>query len=88
MTPKPTVLFHKAYFLPAGLFWEPVKGNSSVATRTFEKPLDAVVPVVVVVVLHTGLQRLEVGVITLSGGRKKAVSAHQHVRPRLRAEDS
>lgn len=66
----PQVLFHKAHFLPAGLFWEPVEGNSSVPTRTFEKPLDAIVPVVVVVILHTDLQRLEVGVITLSGRRK------------------
>lgn len=67
---SPELLFRKAHFLPAGLFGEPVKGNSSVATRTFEKSLDAVMPVVVVVILHARLQRLEVGVVTLSGRRK------------------
>lgn len=63
-------LFHVTRFLPAGLFWEPVKGNSSVSTRTFEKSLDGIMPVVVVVVLHTRLQGLEIGVVTLSGRRK------------------
>lgn len=70
--PKSQSLFHEVHFLPAGLFWKPVKGNSSASTRTFEKSLDGIMPVVVVVILHTGLQRLEIGVITLSGRRERA----------------
>lgn len=63
------------------LFWKPVKGNSSASTRTFEKALDGIMPAVVVVILHTGLQRLEIGVITLSGRRER-------MRPVLRAGNS
>lgn len=64
-------LLHEAHFLPAGLFWKPVKGNSSASTRTFEKSLDGFMPEVVVVILHTSLQRLEIGVITLPGRRER-----------------
>lgn len=70
--PKSQSLFHEAHFLPAGLFWKPVKGNSSASTRTFEKSLDGIMPEVVVVILYTGLQRLEIGVITLSGRKERA----------------
>lgn len=47
------------------LFGKPGKGDTSVSTGTLEKPLYAVMPVVVVLLMDTGLQRLEVGVGTL-----------------------
>lgn len=47
------------------LIWEPVKGDGPVSTRTFEKPLHAIVPMEVMLFADAGLQRLEVGVGTL-----------------------
>lgn len=54
------------------LFGEPVKGDASVSTRTLEKPLNAIMPVVVMLLADAGLQRLEVGVGTLQGTKRRA----------------
>lgn len=61
----------RAILLPAVLVWEPVKGDGPVSTRTFEKPLHAVVPVEVVLFTDAGLQWLEVGVGTLHRQHKQ-----------------
>lgn len=55
-------------FIPAVLIWELVQGDSPVSTRTFEKPLHAVMPVEVMLFADAGLQRLEVGVGALHRG--------------------
>lgn len=55
----------QAVLIPAVLFGKPGKGDTSVSTGTLEKPLYAVMPVVVVLLMDTGVQRLEVGVGTL-----------------------
>lgn len=52
-------------FIPAVLFGEPVEGDASVSAGTLEKPLQAVMPVVVMLLADADLQRLEVGVGTL-----------------------
>lgn len=49
-------------FIPAMLIWELVQGDSSVSTRTFEKPLHTIMPVEVMLFADAGLQRFEVGV--------------------------
>lgn len=54
------------------LFGEPVKGDASVSTGTLEKPLQAVMPVIVVLLTDAGLQRLEVGVGTLHETNRRA----------------
>lgn len=60
----------QAILIPAVLSGEPVKGDASVSTGTLEKPLYTVVPVVVVLLANTGLQRLEVGVGALQKTRR------------------
>jgi hypothetical protein len=57
-------------FIPAVLVWELVQGDGPVSTGTFEKPLHAVVPVEVMLLADTGLQRLEVGIGALHRGHR------------------
>lgn len=53
--------------IPTMFIWELVQGDSPVSTRTFEKPLDAVMPVEAMLLADAGLQRLEVGIGALQG---------------------
>lgn len=45
----------RAVLVPAVLFGKSVKGDASVSTGTLEKPLDAIVPVVVVLLVDAGV---------------------------------
>lgn len=66
--------------LPAVLLGEPVQGDTSVSTGTLEKPLHAVMPVVVVLLADTGLQGLEMGVGTLHKISRRHTSGQEHGR--------
>lgn len=66
-----------AILKPAVLLGEPAEGDSSVSTGTLEKPLHAVVPVVVVLLADAGLQRPEVGVSTLHRTAERDVSGQE-----------